>query len=519
MKRQSFATWRDRYAGTVAVICVLVLTAVLNLTVYRLTDAFSLYLYSEETYEHTVGQGVLDGFADAEAKGDRVELIFCMPDDLLEDDRVYRLVRETARQLDEAFSFLSVRTVDAVARPDEVDEFRYVLRENGDGSYERVEAYTVGRESVIAKGPVSHTVLSMSSFFVLNSQSSIEAYRGEEVMAGMIRYALSDTHPKAYFTSGHGESTTSALHDLLVCAGYELSAIDLLSETPDDTAGIFVVSNPLYDFYRGGEGVTAEIEKLRAYMENGGFVLLLLDPLAAYDENGAPKLPNLLSLAEEWGLSPQPAVIRDNAAAVTSDGYTVVCSYAEGGEAEALQSLVRPYNRARVLLREAAVLSVSEREGKTVSPLLVTSSSAVAVSGGKTVSDKGNYAVFAVSVQNTAAPGTSSAPGGASSASAVLSSDGSFAGGMAVSTSYYLGAVDALGSDEYGNAAFLYALFARYRGQKTPVGATKLKIGSTLLRDLTVREARLWTLLVTGLPTLAVLAVGFTVIRRRRAAR
>ena len=50
------------------------------------------------------------------------------------------------------------------------------------------------------------------------------------------------------------------------------------------------------------------------------------------------------------------------------------------------------------------------------------------------------------------------------------------------------------------------------------MGATKLKIGSTLLRDLTVREARLWTLLVTGLPTLAVLAVGFTVIRRRRAA-
>ena len=182
-----------------------------------------------------------------------------------------------------------------------------------------------------------------------------------------------------------------------------------------------------------------------------------------------------------------------------------------------MQSLVRPYNRARVLLREAAVLSVSEREGKTVSPLLVTSSSAVAVSGGKTVSDKGNYAVFAVSVQNTAAPGTSSAPGGASPA--MLSSDGDFAGGMAVSTSYYLGAVDALGSDEYGNAAFLYALFARYRGQKTPVGATKLKIGSTLLRDLTVREARLWTLLVTGLPTLAVLAVGFTVIRRRRAAR
>lgn len=517
MKKRSFAGWRDRYAGTVTVVCVLVLLAVLNLAVYRLTDAFSLYLYSEEKYEHTVGEGTLDGFADAEEKGDRVELIFCMPDDLLENDRVYRLVRETARQLDEAFSFLSVRTVDAVTHPDEVDEFRYVLRENDDGSYERVEAYTVGRESVIARGPVSHTVLSMSSFFVLDDNSSIEAYRGEEVMAGMIRYALSDTHPKAYFTSGHGESTTAALHDLLVCAGYELTTIDLLSATPDDMTGIFVISNPLYDFYRGGEGVTAEIEKLRAYMDGGGLVLLLLDPLAAYDENGDPKLPNLLSLAEEWGLSPQPAVIRDTANAVTTDGYTVVCSYGDSDGAEALWSAVSPYNRARVLLREAAVLETSQREGKIVSPLLVTSSAAVAVSGGKVVSDEGRYAVFGVSVKDTSA--SAGASGSSSAAFGSPADDSALPGGMAVSTSYYLGAGDALGSDEYGNSAFLYAFLARYRGQKTPVGAAKLKIGSTLLRDLTVREARLWTLLIAGLPTLAAVVAGVIVIRRRRAGR
>lgn len=489
--------WGERQAGTLTVVCVLLLAVLLNMVFYALTETFSLYLYAETKYEHTIGPGVKDGLAAANGAGDPVEIIFCMPEDALQDDPVYRLVRETARQLDEAFDFLSVRAVNAVARPDEVDDYRYVLQKDEEtGAYTRVEAYTVGRESVIVAGPLSHTVLSMPSFFVLDDNNSIEAYRGEEVMTGMILYALSDTHPKAYITQSHGESAGTGLYDLLVCAGYELTPIDLLSQTPEDTDGIFVISNPTYDFYRGGTGVEAEIEKLRAYMEAGGFVMIFLDPLACWDGEGQCKLPNLFELMAEWGMSPTPAIIRDNAASVTSDGYTLVVAYAEDEEAQALRQTAQPYNTSRIILREAAALSVSDAEGKTAAPLLRTSATAAAYFGDRQLSAEGNYAVAGVSTMDAPASGR--------------------AGGMSVCTSYYLGARDALGSDEYGNTSFLYALLSRYRGQATPLGATKLRIGSTLLRDLTVREARLWALAVVGLPTLAVAAVGFVLLRRRR---
>ena len=71
-------------------------------------------------------------------------------------------------------------------------------------------------------------------------------------------------------------------------------------------------------------------------------------------------------------------------------------------------------------------------------------------------------------------------------------------------------------TDDYGNEEFFYALLSYARGDKVPLGATMVAIDNAMLQDLTVRQSRLWALLLVIVTPCAAALVGLVTVRRRR---
>ena len=473
-----------RFANAAISGSVLILVIVLTLVLYGLAQGYSLYLFAETQYTHQVHDSTIDFLSDLENDGRTVRIRFCMSEEQLQDDPVYRLVWNTAHQLKEKLPCISVETINLMRDPEEVEPylFRWVENEQT-GEKEWVQVATATRQTVIFDGETTHTMQSLSQFFHLDANQRITAYNGEQVMAAAVRYVLTDTHPKAYYTGSHGEVATAPLLNLLTCAGYEVTPIDLMHETPEDEKGILLIATPVYDFVEGAEGVTAEIEKIEDFMARGGLVIACLDPLSS-------NTTHLKALFARWGIVVEDGIVRDSENAITTDGYTLVASFGEGVEGKGLSELIG--EDARVILREASPLTVHLAEGKTTEPLLVSSSASKMYAHSGVVSDEGNFPLSAISI------------------------DQKSGGGVLVVASYYLGATDALESDEYGNSNFVLGAIGRYRGVKVPLSREKLRLDHDRLENLTMGEARRYTLLLTTLVPALVVVAGVVVLLRRK---
>ena len=95
-----------------------------------------------------------------------------------------------------------------------------------------------------------------------NGDGFIIVYLSNEESSFELELTWLEEHPQAYSTVNHGEKTSLPMLSLFIRAGYEVTPIDLLSETPTDTNGILLISTPAYAFVKGQEGVRGEMEKL-----------------------------------------------------------------------------------------------------------------------------------------------------------------------------------------------------------------------------------------------------------------
>ena len=123
-----FGTYGRVNAALIA--AVLALTVIVNIAVLALTQAFSLYLYASPKYSHRIGQGTADFLEGVAKEEDRVKILFCMQPQELEGDTIYNLVYQTALQMEAAFSFISVETVNIFTEPERVEPYKYKTEEN-----------------------------------------------------------------------------------------------------------------------------------------------------------------------------------------------------------------------------------------------------------------------------------------------------------------------------------------------------------------------------------------------------
>lgn len=490
IKERLLARWGEGGGLRTGLIAAFILLAVvLNVVIYGLSTKFSWYFYAEESYSHTI-TGATDAYLNEVAGEGEVTILFCDSRDALESDVVYNLVWQTANQFADRYDFVSVKNVNIFTHPEEVERYKYEWDEEAndfarDENGDRIKLHTINTSSVIFAGSKDYIVLTMSSFFVLDKEDSITAYNGEEITASMIRWALTEEHPTAYFTTSHGETYSEVFYNRLVCAGYRVEAIDLLTQEIEKD-GIVIISNPLYDFVEGNaeKGIRAELEKLEEFLSHGGSVYVMLDPLVT-------NTVRLESFLKKWGLSREEMTVKDREEAVTTDGYALITSFAEEGLGGTIGQEMEALSSGRVILRQASPITLTPVEGKTVSPILVSSSDAVGYLNGAVVDTAGSYVLAATS-------------------------QGENGGGIFLVSSIYLTAFDAITTNEYGNRDLIFLTLHHVSDAPVPTGCSYVMFSPTTLEDLTMREARLWTGLVAILVPLAIAAVGVVTLVRRR---
>jgi ABC-type uncharacterized transport system involved in gliding motility auxiliary subunit len=116
-------------------------------------------------------------------------------------------------------------------------------------------------------------------------QPSMRAFKGEEQFTSAILSLVSPDVPKVYFVTGHGEASLaptgsgpgerslSVLEEALKRENIEVADTTLLSGTVPADADVLAIIGPTRAF------TEAEIEALGAYLDNGGRLLVALDPL------------------------------------------------------------------------------------------------------------------------------------------------------------------------------------------------------------------------------------------------
>jgi ABC-type uncharacterized transport system involved in gliding motility auxiliary subunit len=125
-----------------------------------------------------------------------------------------------------------------------------------------------------------------------------------ELTGALIRVSQ-DSKKRVFFLEGHGEPSLddrertglSAAREILLKQGYEVGTLSLLKEeaVPDQTA-ILVLAGPRRPV------TTDELDRIYAYVEKGGHLLLLIDPDTQADLN---------PLLKRWGLGVGPGALVD----------------------------------------------------------------------------------------------------------------------------------------------------------------------------------------------------------------
>jgi hypothetical protein len=470
-----------------------------NVIIYTLTSFFGLYLYTTDKLDFSIGDSSEPLFADAIEKGLDVKITFCMYEENLESHPTGAYVNETAKAFKNKYpDFIELEYVNISTQLD------------SEGNYVDLSVYKKdmrGNDTVLSNTSVifssgnnyrvitdAYTTAGFADFYTLDESLYMTSYNGEELFAAMISWVLNDDHGVAYFTIGHGETASINLYNLLACAGYYVEQINLRASdstgVPDD-ADLVVISNPTTDFERAAAGSTVdtEMDRLADYASRGGCFFVTVDPYSR-------RLPVFYDFLADYGISMldtaegERQTVKDDQNAITTDGFTIVCDFAQNAVASAMNARTEDLG-GRVILRDVAPLKL---EG-AAEPLLITSPSSVCHSGGETSDTSGSYPVAAYSVKENY--------GGESAKLFFI-------------PSIYIATSDAMISNGYLNKDFLYSLFDVFYGaDDLPYGTNVVVQASTMLENLTLGTSIIYTAILLALPVVLA-AVGLVTIIRRK---
>ena len=480
--------------GAATVVLIIALVVIVNVIVTALATRYSWYLYTAPRYEHEIGDSSETFFSDLD-QGRDLKIRFCMNEEKMEGDSVYRLVLETARQFADKYEFISVDFLNIVVMPgndaDDIERYKYgvvpIDPETGKKVKTDKKNNVVETSVIFDAGDNDFLVTTLQSFFILDSEQYVTGYDGERVMSALIHRTMADEHPIACFTLGHGETSSELLYNILVCAGYEIRTVDLAKEEIPEGTSLVVISNPLYDFETAaaGSGLVSETDRLTAFAAGEkNAVFVILDPLIT-------DLPHLNAYLSEWGLSRREGTVRDMTNSLTSDGYAVSTSFSTSEPGRAIRDRIREFSDADVVLKRAAAIDVDPPEGITAYPVLSVGRTASIWADGKKTDGAGEYAVAAYARGENGA-------------------------GVFLVSSVYMTSSDAIRTNGYANADFIYAVLEYANGAPVPLGTKVMLIESDTLEGATRGMIRLTLVILFAVIPAAVVTVGCVVRVKRK---
>ena len=204
----------------------------------------------------------------------------------------------------------------------------------------------------------------MSNYYYSGSYDV--SFAGESALTSAIDYVTSDDLPKVYTLTGHGESELSTEYASAV-EGENIQTEELslltLEAVPEDADAIMIYA-PQSDI--SGE----EADMLSAWLQEGGKLLLITDPLESGEE-----LTNLLGVMQAYGVSAEPGIVIEG----SQDHYAWGTPYYLL-PTENSHTITDPLRTDGyyILLPIAQGLTVADElpDGVSVTELLTTSSSA-----------------------------------------------------------------------------------------------------------------------------------------------
>ncbi len=223
----------------------------------------------------------------------------------------------------------------------------------------------------------------------LGQPPSVKAFRGEQLITSAILELIEDEKPKVVFTSGHGEASIEATSegsdpralaaaaDLLGRDNFALETWSSLGQaTVPADSDLVVVAGPTDPF------LPPEVETLSSYLDEGGRLLLLLDPMLQPDGALAPT--GLESLLASRGLIMGPDLVIDPAQQLPVYGPETIFTASYGSH-----PIIEPLVGRPVILSVARSVrrSSSVPAGTEVSELILTSPQAWAETDLSTLPD------------------------------------------------------------------------------------------------------------------------------------
>ncbi len=327
-------------AGVVLVLALFALVNYLALRHYQRFDWTSSQLYSLSEKSLSVVRGI-------DQEIDMV--IFLSP------------ASELYGPVDELLSRYAAANPERI-RKREVDPAKNLLQ-----AQRLVEQYGIERENVvvIATGDDRRVIdeYDLAEYDYSGAQMgqppTINEFKGEQLITSALLALVEASKPKLLFTTGHGEAnlergdgrSLSQARDLLGKDNFEIEEWSSLGklEVPAD-ADLVVVAGPTTNF------LPPELELLSSYLDAGGRLLILLDPVFAQDARGLVDLGFTEWLAG-YGIEIRDDIVVDPSSELPFFGPETIFTDAYGSH-PVVEALAQ--RRTRVLLPLARSVSKSD---------------------------------------------------------------------------------------------------------------------------------------------------------------
>lgn len=222
-----------------------------------------------------------------------------------------------------------------------------------------------------------------SSYYYSSSSSSASQFDGDGQLTSALNYVTSTKEYKAYYTSGHGESSLSSEVTSLLTKS-RVSTADLLLMTatsiPDD-CDLLIIDGPTSDFTK------EETKLLSSYLKKGGKVVTLLT-----QTNKSMK--NLYGLLKDYGLTVESGYIADTERSYQGNYYYLVPNLSVSGDmASGISS-----SSVMMINSKGMTQSTPARDSISTDAFMTTSSNGYAVTDKKQT--QGTYVLGATATES-----------------------------------------------------------------------------------------------------------------------
>ena len=230
---------------------------------------------------------------------------------------------------------------------------------------------------------VSFDDILVSSASYYSTSSSASSFDGDGQLTSALNYVTSNKEYKAYYTSGHGESSLSSeVTSLLTKSRISTSDLLLMTATsiPDD-CDLLIIDGATSDFTKD------EVKLLSSYLKKGGKVVTLL-------AQTNKSMKNLYGLLKDYGLTVENGYIADTKRSYQGNYYYLIPNLSVSGDmASGISS-----NSVMMINSKGMTQSTPVRDSISTDAFMTTSSNGYAVTEKKQT--QGTYVVGATSAES-----------------------------------------------------------------------------------------------------------------------